>query len=333
MRNRGVEIFVLDRTEEAEFGDLDLRSILHDIGIRYKNHQEALLRIHKQIAKDSSNIDDVNLNQILCVAYRIFQQLSRGFPVVPAFKTSCIDVYVKARSICHSETKRRLISIIEETIEECEVFKVFEYSINLGATTCGTKNLLDNSKLAMVRSQGSLMDWCLKIFQQDPDANLEFVKEIFTEHSMELENFRLRDILPYALTNFYEKVNAHDLGIRLSWLANILEEVRNGEFLREKNEKLAKSLKNYKLENLFDVGNDLSLLLYYRVFVDNSNSRVKTKIEKNSKVISVAQFSKATQDSKYLQFLNYFIVFDFIGVNLRFLVQNYLKKNMEYSNI
>ncbi|CAB0039345.1 unnamed protein product [Trichogramma brassicae] len=124
MRNRGVEIFLLPNQESPETFDLDRRSLLHHTGLTKRSHQEALMMLHKRMCEDITNCDNLNVIQLLHAAFLVVQQLSRAFPAVQAFESSCKDVYIRARSIFNRETRLRLVAIVEDTIREYEVHEI-----------------------------------------------------------------------------------------------------------------------------------------------------------------------------------------------------------------
>lgn len=311
MRNRGVEIYMLNYDENPDSGKLDFRCLLNNCGMTKRNHQEALMKIHQRLLQDTSNVDKLSIIQLLHAAFLVVQQLAHGFPVLQAFKSSCVDVYLKARFIYNPETKLRLISIIEDTISvEFDLEEDDEYTVDLDAATCSIKNLQDNSKLTLIKQQGLLMDWCVKEYlmteKQFPDSDakvsvkMNFIDEFFNMEN-KFSNKEVLDILPYVLLNFYEFSALNDAFIRKAWVSNILNQSANLKFLADKNLLLTEDILTLDYEGYdskmpwgrdFDKANNLALLLYFQVFIINSEIENERKIE-NSNIITVAQFSEA----------------------------------------
>lgn len=317
MRNRGVEIFMLNYTENPESGQLDYRSLLYNSGMTKRNHQEALMKIHKRFSEDSSNFDKLSIIQLLHAAFLVVQQLAHGFPVLQAFKSSCVDVYLKARFIYDNETKLRLTSIIEDTISmDFDIEEDDDYILDLDAATCSISNLQDNSKLTLIRQQGLLMDWCVKEYlwteRQFSDSEAQVsLKMNFIDDFFNLDNKfsskEVLDILPFILLNFYEHSASNDVSIRKVWTSNVLTQSPNLQFLDKKNLILAKDILTFDYEGYdenmpwgkdFDKANNLALLLYFEVFLMNSDMESNWTIDNSSNSITVAQFSEAHRSNK-----------------------------------
>lgn len=301
---------MLNYSEHPESGKLDYRSLLNNCGMTKRNHQEALMTVHKRLSEDSSNVDKLSVIQLLHAAFLVVQQLAHGFPVLEAFKSSCVDVYLKARFIYHPETKLRLLSIIDDTISEFDVEVDNNYTIDLDAATCSIKNLQDNSKLTLIRQQGLLMDWCVKEYllterqfsnsEAKVSCKMNFVDDLFN-----LEDFSSKevlDVLPYVLLNFYELSTLSDASIRKAWASKVLTLSPNLKFLDEKNCTLAEDILSFDYEgfngkmpwgNDFEKANNLALLLYFEMLVINSEMESDWKIDNSSNTITVAQFSEA----------------------------------------
>jgi hypothetical protein len=326
MRNRGVEIFILTQEENLGSGKLDCRSLLYHSGLEKRNHQEALMMIHKRMSEDSSNVDGLNIVHLLHSAFLVVQQLSRGFPLSPAFKSSCTDVYLRARLIFHRETKTRLSAIIEDAIREFKVDEGQDYALNLDAATCSLRNLLDNSKLALLRQQGLLLDWCANAYEglakrkgeasngvnngASISFNTGFLNDFFAPHEDEtlISNVQVLDVLPYILLNFYEHSSLDDVKLRGSWASNIFKRNPNFEILDKKNSVLLEQVLSFNFEGCdttlpwdrkqFKYANNLALLLYYASLVDNNDIKDEWKIDNCDQIITVAQFSRAHLEGK-----------------------------------
>ena len=322
MRNRGVEIFMLNNNENREFGKLDYRSLLYDCGLTKRNHQEAFMAVHKRVCEDPSNIDNVNVIQLLHAAFLAVQQLSRGFPVSQAFKTSCTDVYLRARSIFHCETRLRLSSIVEDTIREFEVEEGDAYVLDLDAATCSVRSLQDNSKLTLIRQQGLLMHWCTEGYLWVKKNKLEdgekitlktdFINEFFANDNSSFLSAEVLEILPYILLNFYEHSTPSDVDVQKLWAASLFKQHLNLEFLNNKNVSLAHEVLSFNFgkhdkkvpwdKKNFENANNLALLLYYVALVVDDEMENEWKIDKNEKMITVAQFSEAHREGRIQNF-------------------------------
>lgn len=170
---------MLDESENIEYGNLDNRSLFYNVGLVYHNHQEALMEIHKKITEDPANTDDLNVIHLIHTAILVVQQISLGFPVLESFKSSCTDFYTKARSLSQNKTKIRLMSIIDAVINNFSILEEKRYLLDFDEATLDTKNLINNSKLSIIKNQGLLSDWCINICRKNPENINNFDFDIF----------------------------------------------------------------------------------------------------------------------------------------------------------
>ncbi|XP_014214403.1 midasin [Copidosoma floridanum] len=312
MRNRGVEIYMLGQSESPETGKLDYRSLLHNTGLTKRKHQEALMTVHRRMCEDASNFDNLSSVHLLRGAFLVAQQLSRGFPAVRSFETACTDVYLKSRSLSHRETKHRLAGVIEETIREYEVDEdgSDDYVLDLDAVTCGLRNLTDNARLAQLRQQSTLLDWCVRGFYASNGISFgtDFVNEFFSESSDgSFPSVEVLELLPHVLLGLYEHSTLRDAGMRERWVAGVLgADSRLGSLLK-KNGTLARAVMSFDLvdcdaelpwdRRAFENANTLALLLYYETLVVD-REEPDWRISNDDKAISVAKFSEACRQGK-----------------------------------
>lgn len=66
MRNRGVEIYMLNEKEDNETNDFDLKSLISLKGLNSKNHINALIETHEFI-----NDLIIGMKQFFCANFRI----------------------------------------------------------------------------------------------------------------------------------------------------------------------------------------------------------------------------------------------------------------------
>ncbi|XP_015604930.1 midasin [Cephus cinctus] len=330
MRNRGVEICMLGHGGNSHENLIDLKSMLYDSGLTRSSYQNTLIEIHQHVVNDSFTVDKLSVIQLVQAAFLISQQISRGFPVKEAFRTACIDVYVKARSLGHSQIKDRLISRIDETLNNFTVDNQSnDVYLDLDAVTLNVNNLQDNSKLTLIRQQGSLLSAIVNRYKfllksstestDDSALTTEFLNEFF-----QLENiheFTLRvellEILPYLLLSFYETSSLDNVNLRNQWLAKILIDEEALEKFNAKSASLAKEISTFnfhsvvntlpwdlaqvpgvstdvsKFENISD-SNRLALLLYLEALGIKDGKLLETlNTSKNEKIMSIIQYSNA----------------------------------------
>ncbi|XP_023315085.1 LOW QUALITY PROTEIN: midasin-like [Trichogramma pretiosum] len=313
MRNRGVEIFLLPNQESPDTVDLDYRSLLHQTGLTKRNHQEALMMLHKRMCEDISNCDNLNVIQLLHTAFLVVQQLRRAFPVVQAFESSCKDVYIRARSIFDHETRLRLIAIIVDTICEYEVGTASDYVFDMNVATCNLDSLYENSKLSIIKHHGFLLDWCvreyLRVSKEHPESLVNLKTEFFNNffsYDVESTSTGLMEIVPYILLNFYEYSTMADVEQRKKWASSLFERCSGMKYFGIKSEILATDVSRYELDSNLDINlpwdnklfkraNNMALILFFDMLIADHDTRANLTIKESDEFITVAQFSEATR--------------------------------------
>ncbi|KAJ8669610.1 hypothetical protein QAD02_000869 [Eretmocerus hayati] len=334
MRNRGVEIFMLassggENIESCRTAKLDHRSLLYESGIRKRNHQEALMTVHRRISEEpfyATSSNDLSVMQLLQAAFLVSEQLARGFPCTQAFRSACLDAYLRSRPHQQLEIRQRLINIIEDTIQVYQVDESDEYVFELDAATPSLKSLLyDNSALAQIRQQGLLMSWCargylwLRSKRESEDTiklslKTDFINELFgivEGEQSAMMSLEVLDILPHILLNFYEHSSRSDASLRMAWISQLFKDESHLELLDEKSCMLADEVLSFDFRGHpdqlpwdsscgsdFIYANNLSLLLYYQTLVVDDEMQCDWRIDKSSKLVSVAQFSQAHREGK-----------------------------------
>lgn len=322
---------MLGHKEDSDIDRLDLRSMLHNIGLVRSNHQDALLEIHEKISDDNSTTDKLNLVHLLHSAFLITQQLSRGFSASEAFDTCCVDVYLKSRYVQQQAlTRERLGAVIKDCIERHCVTEDRERFFDLGSATWRVDDLQDNSKLTIVRQQGFLLDSAIRMYksfvknklensQENAYLTSEYLNE-FLAPSSASEAMNIEEILPYLLLRFYEDSSMGDAKLRSLWLSEILSGESSLKQLGERSGSL--SLEIAASNDTFNVealpwdpaslpniangdstpgrANRLALILYlltaniqYGGILDDRN------FNKNEKIITVSQYSNAVYHGEF----------------------------------
>ncbi|CAB0035735.1 unnamed protein product [Trichogramma brassicae] len=318
MRNRGVEIFMLTNNESPETANLDYRSLLHHSGLTKRNHQEALMTLHKRMCENPSNMDHLNVTQLLHSAFLVVQQLNRAFPVTDAFISTCKDVYIRGRSILNRETQLHLAGIVEETVREFEVGTVTDYVFDLSSASCSLRSLQENSKLSIVKQHGFLLNWCVKeyarVAKQHPalvtDLKTDLINELFSLDGEELISDYLVKILPYVLLNFYEYSTQTDVQLRRQWASNVFNmDSSDIKLLASKSETLATDISTYDFEDSLNVhlpwdsercsrATNVSLMLFFDILIDVDKPTNYLMTNNQDEFITVAQFSEASCTGK-----------------------------------
>uniref|UniRef100_A0AAR5QJL7 VWFA domain-containing protein n=1 Tax=Dendroctonus ponderosae TaxID=77166 RepID=A0AAR5QJL7_DENPD len=174
MRNRGVEIYMLNSSDASSSNQYDIKSLIDLEGLSNPNHIAVLLKVHEFISGLILS-DQPNTTEILSCASLISQQLHHGIDVFEAFCTTCIEVYYKTRNPSEFNCNN-VLEVIAEGIKRC--FQESEltdfYNRNV---TLNTTNFAKWSMLEKVKQQSAIYQSALKRFNQEKP--LEVLKQSY----------------------------------------------------------------------------------------------------------------------------------------------------------
>ncbi|XP_008553567.1 midasin [Microplitis demolitor] len=293
MRNRGVEIFLLGHKGYKSENELDIKSLMFDIGLTRNNHQETMLNINREILSQKLLSDKLSTIQLLHSVFLITQQILRGFSVKKAFTRACIDVYIKSRYIHHSNIKNHLLSIINNIIDQNDIQNNHQSIIDLSAITLNVRDLQDNVKLTLINQQATLLLSLINKYQDS--SSTEFLnKYLDPEDNKNLIAIDIKKIVPYLLLMFFEKSSVKDLRLRSAWLQKKLDDLPPDDFIISIKSKIEEIT-----QEIFDNKNDLpDSLPWYRCISNNIESD-----QNNAQLLSIRLYLK-TMDIKYPQKLS-----------------------------
>ncbi|XP_064213116.1 midasin isoform X2 [Tribolium castaneum] len=97
MRNRGVEIYMLNEKENEHRNTLDIKSLISREGLKNINHIESLLHLH-DFTSELILGEKPNVNELLRASALISQQIQHGSNQLDAFHNTIMEIYYKTRS-------------------------------------------------------------------------------------------------------------------------------------------------------------------------------------------------------------------------------------------
>ncbi|KYM78871.1 Midasin [Atta colombica] len=255
MRNRGVEIYMLDSKENVDKNVIDFNSLLFNTGIIKSTHRDALLEIYDRMSEEIA-WDQFNVVDLLHTAFLVKQRLLRGFSVEQSIRNACIDVYIKPRPR-DSRFREHLTSLIDETVKRRVTCDEEISVIDLNAATWSVRNLQDNSRLVIIRQQSLLLNAAVKIYESSLKSDS---RNIITTKSLNNfcglkkdEKFTLDvdvvNILPYLLLNFYEQSSRDDASLRKEFISKMLRGKAIFNDLEHKSALMAKVIALYCFES------------------------------------------------------------------------------------
>lgn len=248
MRNRGVEIYLLDNAT-----DYDVKSILHLSGLRNPDCIGALQEMHKFVSDlklgklrliAKLSVDNLvlvlgekpDVTELQHCAFLISQQLARGISIYASFFNSITDVYYNTKSDCEFDTYD-FVTVIKEKLAKVLVDHQIQFNADL---TLNVTNTSTNSNLERIKQDSAL--------------------------------FRSSTHETYLLIHFYSIASPADFRLRNLFMETFLQFRKNPQLLEIK-EKFESVLSAFSAKNLvFDskwIGlsenhfNRIFILLYY----------------------------------------------------------------------
>lgn len=147
MRNRGLEIYILNEKESGKRNAYDLKSVINHCGLNSNQLIDSLIHIHDYI----SNVilgEKPNINHLLQSSFLISQQTSRGVDPYEAFSRTVNEVYLKAFTL--QESKSTIFAEIELLFATTNK-EPFDNHVTMTA-----KDLQSDSSLANIKQQAVL---------------------------------------------------------------------------------------------------------------------------------------------------------------------------------
>ncbi|CAH0557511.1 unnamed protein product [Brassicogethes aeneus] len=223
MRNRGVEICLVNDDSDEKLNMLDLKSMINLNGLNRPEWINVLIKTHNFVS-DLILGEKPTINEILQASFLISQQLNHG---VVNFADTIIEVYYKTRSsvefnctdavtVITDEVRKYLSQVDEINVDE-DIIDFYNEN-----STLKTEELQSISDIAKVKQQCSLL--------------------------MSLMDYKDRNscvtIYKYILANMYSITSCEDLQIRHLYLQNILRNNSEDLQLIDKFNRIVNQFKN-----------------------------------------------------------------------------------------
>ncbi|XP_054990862.1 midasin [Sorex araneus] len=270
MRNRGLEIFIPGEGDGSSADELDLRVLLHSLGVVGASVCDALVALHTETQGVLVGSPTSCVSTLIQAAVIIAQYLQRGLSLARAFFEACWEVYVCSQ---HSPANQKLAqAVLEKHISSLQARETWGSSIlamglwpdSLPSAVFAT----EDSHLSTVRSDGQILAYCLnrmsmktsswtriqpltlsdleKIMQSSNPENLKF-------SSVEMDTYWIDepDVLAMAVKLLIERATNQDWMLRVKWLYHLAKNIPQGlESVQIHLEASAASLRNFYSKSL-----------------------------------------------------------------------------------
>uniref|UniRef100_A0A3Q2I9Y3 Midasin n=1 Tax=Equus caballus TaxID=9796 RepID=A0A3Q2I9Y3_HORSE len=270
MRNRGLEICISGEGDGSIPDDLDLKVLLHSLGLVGDGVCDTLLALHTQTQSAIVGSIASSVSTLIQTAILIVQYLQRGLSLDRAFYEACLETYVHSQ---HSPANRKLVqALLEKCVSSLRAHETWGNSIlAMGLWPDSLPSALfaaEDSHLSMVRSDGQILAYCLnrmsmktsswarvqpltlpdleKIIQSSNPESLKF-------SSVEVDTYWIDepDVLAMAVKLLIERATNQDWMLRVKWLYHLAKNIPQGlESIQIHLEASAASLRNFYSNSL-----------------------------------------------------------------------------------
>uniref|UniRef100_A0A8C9U2F8 Midasin n=1 Tax=Serinus canaria TaxID=9135 RepID=A0A8C9U2F8_SERCA len=236
MRNRGIEIYIPGENDGNILDSLDLKLLLHGLGLVGDSVCNALLAVHSE-TKEAIAGSVSSLSPLLQAAVLIVQQIQRGFGLAKSFYRACWEVYGRSQQLqMNQKLVLELVTRHASSLASPDTWGESLLAVGLWPDSLPSGLFAaEDSVLSTVRSDGQVLMYCLhrlnlrncrtlpvtlqdikKVLQSTNPENLMFsAVEIDANWMDEME------VLQALVKFFIEKATNQDWKLRVKWLNSL----------------------------------------------------------------------------------------------------------------
>jgi len=220
MRNRGVEIFLLDPNDvEGDLEALDRAALLNFVGLKDAQQQSALVKVHEVMVSAVTGPDSPGVTELLQAASLVAQAQQHGVNFRDGFLNACKNVYIRSRISDSPAARRELLNVLEDALKSTEeIFKtdmtVFSKLSSLGRVN--TADLWMDSVLTEMKQRSSVL---LSLLQAS-ETELKNVNKMLGCVTGDSRS----DIRRQLMFVFYAMSSPAELLISHQWLTEMIED-------------------------------------------------------------------------------------------------------------
>ncbi|NXT02789.1 MDN1 protein, partial [Jacana jacana] len=240
MRNRGIEIYIPGENDGNVLDSLDLKLLLHGLGLVGDSVCEALLAVHSETkAAIAGSVS--SLSPLLQAAVLIVQQIQRGLGLAKSFYRACWEVYGRSQQLqINQKLVLELVTKHASSLASPETWGDSLLAMGLWPDSLPTGLFAaEDSLLSTVRSDAQVLMHCLnrlnlkncrtlpltlqdlqKIMQSTNPESLKFsAVEVDASWMDKIE------VLQASVKLFIEKSTNQDWTLRVKWLNSLAKNV------------------------------------------------------------------------------------------------------------
>uniref|UniRef100_A0A8C0BEF4 Midasin n=1 Tax=Buteo japonicus TaxID=224669 RepID=A0A8C0BEF4_9AVES len=236
MRNRGIEIYIPGENDGNVLDDLDLKLLLHGLGLVGDSICDALMAVHSEtktaIAGKKSSVS--SLSPLLQAAVLIVQQIQRGLGLAKSFYRACWEVYGRSQQLqINQKLVLELITKHASSLASHETWGDSLLAIGLWPDSLPTGLFAaEDSLLSTVRSDAQVLMYCLNRLNlkncRTLPLTLQDLQKIMQSTNSETLKFSAvekdadwmdkMEVLQASVKLFIEKATNQDWTLRVKWL-------------------------------------------------------------------------------------------------------------------
>uniref|UniRef100_A0A8B9G947 Midasin n=1 Tax=Amazona collaria TaxID=241587 RepID=A0A8B9G947_9PSIT len=235
MRNRGIEIYIPGENDGNVLDNLDLKLLLHSLGLVGDSICDALIAVHSETkAAVAGSVS--SLSPLLQAAVLIVQQIQRGLGLAKSFYRACWEVYGRSQQLQINQQVKVLYLKHASSLTSHETWGDSLLAMGLWPDCLPTGLFAaEDSVLSTVQSDAQVLMYCLnrlnlkncrtlpltlqdlqKIMQSTNSESLKFsAVEIDASWMDKME------VLQASVKLFIEKATNQDWSLRAKWLNSL----------------------------------------------------------------------------------------------------------------
>uniref|UniRef100_A0A8C4UIL8 Midasin n=1 Tax=Falco tinnunculus TaxID=100819 RepID=A0A8C4UIL8_FALTI len=240
MRNRGIEIYIPGENDGNVLDDLDLKLLLHGLGLVGNSTCDALLAVHSETkAAIAGSVS--SLSPLLQAAVLIVQQVQRGLGLAKSFYRACWEVYGRSQQLqVNQKLVLELVTKHASSLASSETWGDSLLAVGLWPDSLPTGLFAaEDSLLSTVQSDAQVLMYCLNRlnlkncsgFTRTLPLTLQDLQKIMQSTNPESLKFSAveidaswmdkMEVLQASVKLFIEKATNQDWTLRVKWLNSL----------------------------------------------------------------------------------------------------------------
>uniref|UniRef100_A0A8C5T387 Midasin n=1 Tax=Malurus cyaneus samueli TaxID=2593467 RepID=A0A8C5T387_9PASS len=236
MRNRGIEIYIPGEHDGNVLDSLDLKLLLHGLGLVGDSVCDALLAVHSE-AKAAIAGSVSSLSPLLQAAILIVQQIQRGLGLAKSFYRACWEVYGRSQQLqINQKLVLELVTRHASALDSPDTWGESLLAVGLWPDSLPSGLFAaEDSLLSTVRSDGQVLMHCLHRLNLRNSRtlpltlqDLEKVMQSTNPESLRFSAIEIdanwmdnMEVLQASVKLFIEKATNLDWKLRVKWLNSL----------------------------------------------------------------------------------------------------------------